>query len=73
MKKAQKTIAGLLYFFMAVIIVSLFMPVVRIAITGALQNITTTVSNYIVIRWIYTYWPAYFVVMILIILVIVLK
>ncbi len=73
MKKAQKTIAGILYFFMAVIIVALFMPVVRTAITTGLKNITVDVGNSVLITWIYTYWPVYFIVMILIILVIILK
>jgi len=73
MKKAQRTVAGLLYFFMAIVIVALFMPVVRIAITSGLNNITANVSNYVLIGWIYTYWPVYFVIMLLIILVIILK
>ena len=73
MKKAQKTIAGLLYFFMAIVIVALFMPVVRLAIADGLNNITSDVSNNVLIGWIYTYWPVYFVIMLLIILVIILK
>ena len=72
MKKAQKTLAGVLYFFMAIVIVALFMPVVREAFTGGLKNITSNVGNYVLITWIYTYWPVYFVIMILIILVIIL-
>ena len=72
MKKAQKTIAGLLYFFMAVVIIALFMPVVRTAISSGIEKIGND-SNSVLMGWIYTYWPVYCVVMLLVILVIILK
>ncbi len=72
MKKAQKTIAGLLYFFMAVLIIALFMPVVRTAISEGI-GATVNDSNSVLIGWIYTYWPVYLVIMLLIVLVVILK
>lgn len=71
-KKGQQAVSGFLYWFMAVIIVALFMPQVRSAITTGVSSISTNVTNYVLIRLIILYWPVYLGIMILIILIIIL-
>ena len=72
MKKATSTIAGFLYFFMAIVAVALLMPTVREAITyGVNRSINSTHGGLLSV--ILTYWPLFFIVMLLIILVIVLR
>lgn len=70
-KKGQKAVAGFLYWFMAVIIVALFMPTLRSSITSGVASISLNVSNYVLIRLILLYWPVYLGLMILIILIII--
>jgi len=71
-KKGQKTVSGFLYWFMAVIIMALFMPTVRTAIINGMGNISTNVTNYVLIRLFILYWPIYLGVMVLIILIVIL-
>lgn len=70
--KGQRAVAGFLYWLMAIIIVALLLPTVRTAITTGVANATRTVNSTVLI-WIFNYWPVYFGIMILIILVVVIK
>lgn len=72
MKKGQNVIAGLLYFFMSVVIVALLMPTVRTFI-GMGVNATNGTTHGIFLRLIFNYFPVYFVILMLIILIIILR
>lgn len=74
-KKGQAIISGFLYFFMAITIVALAMPMVRDSIdlgVDALDNYTNF-TNYGFIRMLILYWPVFFITMVLVIFVILMK
>ena len=72
MKKASSTVAGILYFFMAVLIVALLMPTVKESISIGL-NSTMGSATPVMLGMIITYWPMFFIIFALIILAVLLK
>ena len=73
MKKKANAIAGLLFFFMALVCVGVFMPAVLEVIDNNVDNISTFSTNGAIIGLIIRFFPAVLVIMMLIILVIILK
>ena len=73
MKKKGNAIAGLLFFFMALVCVGVFMPAVIEVIDANVDNISTFETNGTFIGMIIKFFPAVLIVMMLIILVIILK
>jgi len=70
--KKGNAIANLLYFFMASVIVALFMPTVKEFIAIGVNNITNSTHG-IILTLIFTYWPVFFVIMMLVILIILMR
>ena len=72
----QNTISGILFFFMAIIIVSLTMPLVSDSIDMGLDVLDAdngTITNSGFIKVMILYWPVFFVSMLLVILVIIIR
>lgn len=70
--RGQSSIAGVLYFFMAVICVALFMPVVRDSLDIGASAVSSS-SNGGLLSFIFTFWPVYVGIMLIIILVVVMR
>jgi hypothetical protein len=69
-KKGQAIIAGLLYFFMALVIVALFMPTVIESINENIPTLETALNGNL-IGFIVRFWPVGLFFMMLIILVVI--
>lgn len=71
-KKGQRVIANLLFFFIAIVIISLFITPVREAITEGTSHIGTALNGDL-IAFIFRFWPVYFGIMVLIILIVLMR
>ncbi len=67
------SIAGFLYFFMALIAVALFITPMREMVTHGVNNISSSVTNYELIVLIVNFWPVWFFIMMVIVLIIVMR
>ena len=67
------SIAGFLYFVMAIIAVALFMAPVKEMLTSGVNNITTNATNYELIVLIINFWPIFFFIMLLVVLIIIMR
>jgi len=75
-REGQIAIAGLLYFFMAIVIVALTMPLVTSGINlgvNTLNNNYSNSTNRVLIVMLIQYWPVFFIVMALVVLVILMR
>lgn len=72
MKKGQAVISGLLFFFMAIVCVALFMPVVKETISDNLSTLGNATSGSF-LQLIINYFPLYIVIMLLVILIIIMR
>ena len=73
MRKKGNIIANFLFFFMAIVVVALFMPVVTESLGHGLNNLSTNTTNYTLITIIITFWPVGLVLMALIIFVLLMR
>lgn len=72
-KQGQSSLAGILYFFMALVIMFLFMPTLRVAITNGIANLSSNMANYTIITLIIRFYPVFLVIMLMVILAIIMR